>query len=85
MSKKAWTVAEAKSRLSEILRLASAEGPQRIGTRSTYVLVPEALWKETTRASVPLGQWLVDNLPRGAELPDPEGSESPRIPLFLED
>ena len=28
---KIWTVAEAKARLSEILRLASEEGPQRIG------------------------------------------------------
>ena len=27
-----WTVAEAKARLSEILRLAEEEGPQRIGT-----------------------------------------------------
>ena len=28
-----WTVAEAKARLSEILRLAEEEGPQRIDAR----------------------------------------------------
>ena len=28
-----WTVAEAKARLSEVLRLAEEEGPQRIGTQ----------------------------------------------------
>ena len=31
-----WTVAEAKARLSEILRLAETEGPQRIGKRSSF-------------------------------------------------
>ena len=35
-----WTVAEAKARLSEILRLAEAEGPQTIGTRRPFVVVP---------------------------------------------
>ena len=33
----AWTVAEAKARLSEILRLAEEEGPQRIGVRNSFV------------------------------------------------
>ncbi len=37
-----WTVAEAKARLSEILRLAESEGPQRIGTRRPFVVVPAA-------------------------------------------
>ena len=31
-----WTVAEAKARLSEILRLAETEGPQHIGARKSY-------------------------------------------------
>ena len=34
---RAWTVAEAKARLSEILRRAEEEGPQRIGTRKEFV------------------------------------------------
>lgn len=35
-----WTVAEAKAHLSEILRLAQSEGPQRIGIRRSFVVVP---------------------------------------------
>ena len=48
-----WTVAEAKARLSEILRLAEEEGPQRIGTRRSFVVVPAATWdaKTPTRVS----------------------------------
>ena len=41
-----WTVAEAKARLSEVLRLAEEEGPQRIGTRKRFVVVPAAVWEE---------------------------------------
>ena len=40
-----WTVAEAKARLSEVLRLSEEEGPQRIGTRKCYVVVPEDVWQ----------------------------------------
>ena len=39
-SKRVWTVAEAKAKLSEILRLAEEEVPQRIGTRKSFVVVP---------------------------------------------
>ena len=45
-----WTVAEAKSRLSEVLRRASEVGPQQIGKQRPHVVVP-------------LDQWLA---PRGA-------------------
>ncbi|MDE0643160.1 MAG: type II toxin-antitoxin system prevent-host-death family antitoxin [bacterium] len=38
-----WTVSEAKRRLSEILRLAEEEGPQHIGVRRSFVVVPAAL------------------------------------------
>ncbi len=37
--RKTWTVAEAKARLSENLRLASEEGPLRIGTGPRDVIV----------------------------------------------
>ena len=37
-NKRVWTVAEAKARLSETLRLAEEEGPQRIGTRKSFVV-----------------------------------------------
>ena len=44
-SQNVWTVAEAKAKLSEILRLAETEGPQRIGIRRSFVLVSDKLWQ----------------------------------------
>ncbi len=73
-----WTVAEAKARLSEILRLAEEEGPQRIGTRRSFVVVPAAAWDAKTPPRKPLGQWLVENMPRGIELELPDRREPER-------
>ena len=73
-----WTVAEAKARLSEILRLAEEEGPQYIGRRNTFVVVPERLWHKQSPLRKPLGQWLVENLPRGIELEVPSRRDSDR-------
>ena len=53
-SRKVWTVAEAKARLSEVLRLAEEEGPQRIGARKCFVVVPEHLWQEKM---APINLW----------------------------
>ena len=65
----AWTIAEAKARLSEILRLAEEEGPQRIGVRNAFVIVPERVWEERDEpARLPMGKWIVQNWPRGIEL-----------------
>ena len=76
----AWTVTEAKAKLSEILRLAASEGPQRIGMRKRYVVVPEEVWLERgPPAQVPeklspegesppqmsMGQYLLQMMPRG--------------------
>ena len=85
--RRVWTVAEAKARLSEILRLTQEEGPQRIGARKSFVVMPESLWEEQKRPRKPLGQWLVDNMPRGIELELPNRHESEReIPFIaLED
>ncbi len=66
-----WTVAEAKARLSEILRLSVDEGPQRIGVRKSYVVVPEHIWKAQASPRKPLGRWLIDNMPRGTNLDIP--------------
>lgn len=78
---KVWTIAEAKARLSEILRLAESEGPQRIGTRKSFVVVPEEVWvKHEPEPRMPMGQWLVENL-RGLgplELPDRSEDDSER-------
>ena len=73
-----WTVAEAKARLSEILRLAKEEGPQHIGRRNTFVVVPADAWYAKTPPRKPLGQWLVENMPRGIELEIPSRREPER-------
>lgn len=81
-----WRVAEAKARLSEILRLADEQGPQRIGVRRTFVLVSERLWREKAIVREPLGQWLIDNVPRGLNLEIPRERESRReIPFASDD
>ncbi len=81
-----WTVAEAKARLSEILRLAEEEGPQRIGTRKAFVVAPERLWRTHTSDRKPLGQWLVENTPRGDNLEIPDRREPEReIPVLVPD
>ncbi|MDE2999605.1 MAG: prevent-host-death protein [Gemmatimonadota bacterium] len=73
-----WTVAEAKARLSEILRLSVDEGPQRIGVRKSYVVVPEQVWKDQSTPRKPLGQWLIDNMPHGTNLVIPSDRTSRR-------
>ena len=80
-----WTVAEAKARLSEILRLAEEEGPQHIGRRKTFVVVPERLWKKQSPPRKPLGQWLVENMPRGIELEVPSRRSNRKIPFVDEE
>ena len=70
-----WTVAEAKARLSEVLRLAEEEGPQRIGTRRSFIVLPERVWQSYVAPPGSLGLWLVENVPRGVELMIPERRE----------
>ena len=73
-----WMVAEAKARLSEVLRLAEEEGPQRIGTRKSFVVLPESAWQSYLAPPRSLGAWLVENIPRGVELTIPDRSEPAR-------
>ena len=77
-----WTVAEAKARLSEVLRLAEEEGPQRIGTRKPFVVVPAAVWEGKTRPRKPPGQWLIENMPRGTNLEVADRSSQRQIPFI---
>ncbi len=73
---RAWTVAEAKANLSKILRLPESQGPQRIGIRKRFVVIPEESWVEhqpdEPDRRIPLGKWLVENSPRGANLEPPD-------------
>ena len=80
-----WTVAEAKARLSEILRLAEVEGPQTIGTRRPFVVVPAEAWYAKTPPRKPFGQWLVENVPRGTNLEVPDRRSNRPIPFIDEE
>ena len=84
-SQRVWTVTEAKARLSEILRLAESEGPQRIGTRRRFVVVPAETWDTQANPRKPLGQWLIENMPRGTALELPDRSSGRSIPFTDED
>lgn len=79
-----WTVAEAKARLSEILRLAEKEGPQRIGARRPFIVVPADTWYEKKGPRKPLGRWLIDNVPRGVNLEVPDRGSNRPIPFVDE-
>ena len=83
--RKVWTVAEAKARLSEILRLAESEGPQRIGTRRPFIVVPADAWYARTNPPKPLGQWLIENVPRGTNLETPDRSSNRPTPFIDDD
>ena len=84
-SRRVWTVAEAKARLSEILRLAETEGPQHIGVRKSFVVVLGQAWAERETPRKPFGRWLVENTPRGANLEVPSRHESGRMSGYLLD
>ncbi len=84
-SSRIWRITEVKARLSEILRLAEREGPQRIGARKTFVVVPEDEWLAKQNPQKPLGQWLIENMPKGINLELPDRSEPDRENPFLED
>ena len=70
-SSRVWTIPEAKAKLSEILRLAETEGPQRIGARKSFIVVPADIWEKQNTQSEHLGRWMIENLP-GTNFPIPE-------------
>ena len=84
-SKRVWTVAEAKARLSEVLRLAESEGPQHIGTRKTFVVVPAESWYRSQEPRTHLGRWLVKNIPRGLDWDIPRDRQSERRIPFTDE
>ena len=72
-----WTVAEAKARLSEILRRASGN-PQYIGAKKSHVIVLAEEWEKIQRARTPMGQWLISALNDGGDLELPDRGEADR-------
>lgn len=84
-SPRAWTVAEAKARLSEVLRRAEEEGPQRIGTRKEFVVVPASVWDERKEPGQSLGRWLIENMPRFGEVEVPRRHDERERPAAFAD
>ena len=86
-----WTIAEAQTQLSEILRLAAEKGPQHIGTDRPFVVVPAETWyaqeqrhrQSQQQSRKPMGQWLLENMPRGIDLELPSRHEPERPIPFL--
>ncbi len=83
-STEAWAVADAKARLSEVLRRAREQGPQRIGTREPCIVVAEEDWLRLNGDKPKLGQWLVQTLQGVGELELPSRADPPR-PVPFED
>ena len=61
------------------------EGPQRIGVRKSFIVVPAELWSTNSQSAKPLGRWLVDNRPRGANLDAPDRREPARLIPFIDE
>lgn len=76
-SKRVWKVADAQANLTEVLRRAETEGPQYIEAAGTFVVTPVETSQDRDEPELTLGQWLVKNAPRGANLvvPDDEPLE----------
>ena len=56
MTLQAWTVNDAKTYLSEILRRARTGEPQRIGTENSCIVISADQWEYLTGSKPPLGQ-----------------------------
>ena len=85
-SHRVWSVEEARENLPEILRLAEEDGPQRIGDTKIFTLAPEPEQSSEKPPRKSLGQWLVENAPRGTNLEIPRDRGSKReIPFIGEE
>lgn len=79
-----WTVRNAKAKLSEVLRCAREDGPQRIGERDTYIVITEAEWERLNTPKPHLGAWLLENMPKLEELELPDRKDRHRPSPFDE-
>lgn len=76
-----WTIAEAKAKLSEVLRLANTS-PQYVGTKKPYVIVSAEQWEKINAPAQPMGQWLIKNMAGAGELELPDRQEPDRETPF---
>ena len=54
-----------------------------MGAHKSFIVVPETTWEEKTQPRKLLGQWLIENAPRSAnlEIPDRGGESHREIPF----
>ena len=84
LSERVWTIAEAKARLSEILRLAEEQGPQQVGLKNTFVIVPKEDWSPSRPPPMSLGEGIIKFMPRGTnlEIPSRKDGGERKIPFI---
>lgn len=58
--------------------------PRYIGIRRSFVVVPANTWDAKTAPRKPLGQWLIENVPRGTNLEVPDRRSNRPIPFIDE-
>ena len=82
-----WPVQDAKSKFSEFLDTALAEGPQIVTKRGveTAVLLPIEQWRKLERMTKPdLKKLLLTSEARTEDLTPPRGQHRHRTPLVME-
>jgi len=60
LSSKPWTVSQAKTHLSALLRRAKSGQPQIIGAREQYVVLPLEDYQKRQPVRLPIGDWLIE-------------------------
>ncbi|RJF88262.1 hypothetical protein D3874_15610 [Oleomonas cavernae] len=79
-----WSVQDAKSKLSEVLRLARSGKPQVIGTQDPCVVISAAAYSQDLEG-VHLGQFLVDSAPKGIAMDLPSRKSRRGDPFATDD
>ena len=78
-----WTIAEVEANLPKILHLVETEGPQGIDAEKPFVITLVEASDKSGPARKPLGQWLVENMPRGTNLEIPSRRDPDRAIPFV--
>ena len=80
-----WAVTDAKAKLSEVLRCAKDQGPQRIGIKSPCYVISEEDWYNLTGQKRKIGNWLLEHFTDIGEIELPDRADPPRgIPFFAD-
>ena len=78
-----WTIAEVEANLPRILHLVETEGPQGISAGKSFVITIVEASDKSEPSRKPLGQWLVENMPRGTNLEIPSRCDPDRAIPFV--